>query len=95
MSSRKRMPSTSSNAGTSTFVTDEPRAVAVGFTSDALVVRLADGRSLSVPLAWLPRLQNASKKDRRAYELLDGGEEIRWPALDEDLSVPGLLGLPD
>jgi hypothetical protein len=67
----------------------------VAFTNDALVVRLADGRSLSVPLAWLPRLKNASKKERRAYELIDGGEEIRWPTLDEDLSVRGLLGLPD
>ena len=47
------------------------------FTDEALVVRLEDGRSLSVPLAWLPRLKNASKKDRRAYELLDDGEEIR------------------
>lgn len=58
-------------------------------------MRLKDGRSLSVPLAWLPRLKNASNKDRRAYELLDDGEEIHWPTLDEDLSVPGLLGLPD
>lgn len=59
------------------------------------MVRLEDGRSLSVPLAWLPRLLKASDKDRRAYELVDGGEEIRWQSLDEDLSVAGLLGLPD
>lgn len=65
------------------------------FTKHALIVRLEDGRSLSVPLSWLPRLKNASEKQRRAYELLDGGEEIRWESLDEDLSVAGLLGLPD
>jgi hypothetical protein len=67
----------------------------VDFTADALVVRLLDGRSLSVPLSWLPRLESATEVERRAFELVDGGEEIRWPALDEDLSVPGLLGLPD
>ena len=48
-----------------------------------------------MPLAWLPRLENASDQQRRAYELLDGGEEIRWEEIDEDLSVPGLMGLPD
>ena len=69
--------------------------MSITFTRAMLVVQLEDGRSLSVPLAWLPRLKNASRKDRQAYELLDDGEEIRWPTLDEDLSVPGLLGLPD
>jgi hypothetical protein len=48
-----------------------------------------------VPLAWLPRLKNASDQQRRAYDLLDGGEEIRWEEIDEDVSVPGLMGLPD
>lgn len=65
------------------------------FTADELVLRLQDGRSLSVPLSWLPRLKQASKQERQAYELIDDGEEIRWEALDEDLSVAGLLGLPD
>jgi len=67
----------------------------VEFTADELVLRLQDGRSLSVPLSWLPRLKQASKQERQAYELIDDGEEIRWEALDEDLSVAGLLGLPD
>jgi hypothetical protein len=79
----------------STSIAEEPRAVAVDFTAVALVVRLEDGRSLSVPLTRLPRLKQASSRQRRAYELVDDGEEIRWPALDEDLSVAGLLGLPD
>ena len=89
------MPRTSSSAGRSIFIAEVPRATGVDFTEDALVVRLEDGRSLSVPLAWLPRLKNAPDQERRAYELVDGGEEIRWDALDEDLSVAGLLGLPD
>ncbi len=89
------MPRISSSAGKSTFIAEVPRATRVDFAKDTLVVRLEDGRSLSVPLAWLPRLLNASDKGRRAYELVDGGEEIRWDALDEDLSVAGLLGLPD
>jgi len=95
MSSRRNTRRTSSNAGRSTFIVEEPRAAGVDFVDDALVVRLRDGRSVSVPLAWLPRLKKASRLERQNYELLDGGEEIRWPRLDEDLSVPGLLGLPD
>jgi hypothetical protein len=95
MSSRKNMPKNSLSAGRITFMAEVPRATGLDFTEDALVMRLEDGRSLSVPLAWLPRLKNASEKQRHAYELLDGGEEIRWEALDEDLSVAGLLGLPD
>jgi hypothetical protein len=59
-----------------------------------LVLKLEDGRAVSVPLEWLPRLKNASDAQRRAWELIDGGEEIRWEDLDEDLSVPVLLGLP-
>ena len=89
------MPKTSSTAGKSTFVAETPRATGIDFTDDALVVRLEDGRSLSVPLAWLPRLRNATDAARRDYELVDGGEEIHWESLDEDLSVAGLLGLPD
>lgn len=94
MSSRKSTPRTSSSAGKNTF-TAEPRAAGVDFTDDALIVRLEDGRRLFVPLDWLPCLKSASATDRSRYELIDGGEEIRWPTLDEDLSVPGLLGLPD
>ena len=89
------MPRTSYSAGTSTSAAREPRASNVGFTPEALVVTVTDGRTLSVPLAWLPRLSEASAEERAAWELIDGGEEIRWPALDEDLSVAGLLGLPD
>jgi hypothetical protein len=93
VSSRKSTPRTSSGAGTNTF-TAEPRAAGVDFTDDALIVRLEDGRRLSVPLDWLPRLKSASAKDRSRYELIDGGEEIRWPTLDEDSRSPASSACP-
>ncbi len=95
MSSRKSTQKSSSSAGRSTLIAEVPRATRVDFVDDALVLRLEDGRSVSAPLAWLPRLKNATDEERRAYQLVDGGEEIRWEGIDEDLSVAGLLGLPD
>lgn len=68
-----------------------PRAVDVRCTSDELVVALDDGRVLLVPLAWFPRLAGASPAQRAETELLGEGEGIRWPAVDEDVSVLGLL----
>ena len=69
----------------------EPRAVDVRVTDDALVVRLADGRELSVPLAWFPRLQAAPPAARQEWRLIGGGVGIHFPQVDEDLSVAGLL----
>lgn len=69
----------------------EPRAVDVCLTDDALVVRLADGRELSVPLAWFPKLQTATPAARAQWRLIGCGISIHWPDLDEDLSVAGLL----
>jgi hypothetical protein len=71
------------------------RAVDVTFTEDALVVRLKDGRVLSVPLAWFPRLREATRDERAKWRLIADGIGIRWPGLDEDISVAGLLGVPD
>ena len=71
------------------------RATDVTFADDALVVRLRDGRVLSVPLSWFPRLRNASSDERSRWEILGDGIGIHWPILDEDISVAGLLGLPD
>lgn len=71
----------------------EPRAVDVHCSDDVLHVRLADGRELSVPLEWLPRLRNASPGARAEYRLVGGGVGIHWPQLDEDLSVAGLLAV--
>lgn len=69
----------------------EPRAEHVQCTDDELVVVLTDGRTLSVPLAWFPRLVKASAQQRDQYELLGDGSGIHWPSLDEDISVLGLL----
>lgn len=71
------------------------RAVHVNFTEDALVVRLRDGRVLSVPLAWFPRLRDAPTEHRSNWQLIGDGIGLHWPELDEDISVAGLLGLPD
>lgn len=68
-----------------------PRAIAVACTDDELCVSLADGRTLTVPLAWFPRLAHASGSARADYELLGDGEGIHWPQVDEDISVAGLL----
>lgn len=76
---------------TSSAVDVVPRAMSVDCTDDELVVALSDGRTLSVPLAWFPRLLGAAAANRANWRLLGGGEGIRWEALDEDLSVRGLL----
>ena len=66
-------------------------AEAVRFSEDSLTVQLDDGRTLSVPLAWYPRLLNGTQGEREKYELIGDGEGIHWPDLDEDISVEGLL----
>ena len=68
-----------------------PRASEVHCSNDELVVSLIDGRCLSVPLLWFPRLASATPADRENYQLLGDGEGIHWPKLDEDISVAGLL----
>lgn len=73
---------------------DEPIATAVDFTDDLLVVTLEDGRILSVPLEWFPRLRDASEQNRRDWRFISKGYGSHWQALDEDISIPGLLGLP-
>jgi hypothetical protein len=69
----------------------EPQAIDIGMTDDELVVRLADGRTVSVPLIWFPRILYASAAERADFRIIGGGEYINWPALNEDLSVSGLL----
>ena len=68
-----------------------PRAVSAACSDDELRVSLSDGRWLSVPLAWFPRLAHASASARSNYELLGEGQGIHWPDIDEDISVAGLL----
>jgi hypothetical protein len=69
----------------------DARVEAVYFTRDSLVVDLKDGRSISVPLRWYPRLLNATTKQRAFWEICGGGYGIHWPEIDEDLSTEGLL----
>ena len=69
----------------------DARARDVQVSEDELTVLLADGRRVSVPLAWFPRLLHATAAQREKWELLGSGEGIHWPEIDEDLSVAGLL----
>ena len=71
------------------------RIVSVHVTEDTLVVDLADGRAVSVPLAWYPRLLHATPAQRDQWQIAGAGFGIHWPEIDEDLSVRGiLLGVP-
>ncbi|HRC84769.1 MAG TPA: DUF2442 domain-containing protein [Thermoanaerobaculia bacterium] len=63
----------------------------VTLTEDSLVVQLMDGRILSTPLAWFPRLLHGTAAQRANWQLAGGGYGIHWPDLDEDLSTEGLL----
>jgi len=76
---------------TNTVEATEPLASEVVVSEDELTVRLADGRRLSVPLVWFPRLLHASKEQRNRFELIGDGEGIHWEELDEDISIAGLL----
>ena len=69
----------------------EARAQRVVLTDDSLVVELVDGRTVSVPIAWYPRLSHANQAERTQWRLIGEGEGIHWPSLDEDISVDGLL----
>ena len=68
-----------------------PRALSVVVTDDSLTVDLVDGRTVSVPVSWYPRLSHASSSERDNWRLIGQGEGIHWPDLDEDISVEGLL----
>jgi hypothetical protein len=73
----------------------DPRATDISVTDDALLIHLACGRTVTLPLASFPRLLHASAADRANLRLIGDGEYINWPALDEDLSVAGLLRGPN
>lgn len=66
-------------------------ATAVRFGVDTFVVDLADGRSLTVPMAWYPRLLHGTLAERENWQLIGRGQGIHWPSLDEDLSIESLL----
>ena len=68
------------------------RIMGVEITDDSLVVSLADGRVVSVPLVWYPRLLHATPFQRNRWQIAGAGFGIHWPDIDEDLSVQGILG---
>jgi len=76
---------------TSTVDIQVPDAQDVTTTDNDLTVDLSDGRTISVPLLWYPRLSHASDDERSNWRLIGGGEGIRWEDLDEDISIEGLL----
>jgi hypothetical protein len=76
--------------GTLALGADE-RVASVEFSEDTLSVALMDGRTISVPLAWYPRLFNATASQRQNWQIAGGGYGIHWPEIDEDLSTEGLL----
>ncbi len=71
-----------------------PFAVAVACDGTTLRVSLADGREIAVPIAWFPTLQHATPEQQQQWQLIGRGEGIHWEAIDEDISVASLLGLP-
>lgn len=67
------------------------RVQAVIVTEDTLSVDLSDGRTISVPLVWYPRLLHGSVDERNNWRLIDGGQGIHWSSLDEDISIKNLI----
>lgn len=76
---------------TSTVRMEVSAATGIEVSDDSLTATLADGRVISVPLGWYPRLAHATPEERNHWELIAHGEHIHWPDLDEDLSVKSLL----
>ncbi len=76
---------------TSALETGAAGATAVTVTADTLTVELSDGRAVSVPLAWFPRLVHGSTAERANCRVVGRGGGVHWPDLDEDVSVEGLL----
>ena len=76
-------------------VSDAPRIVDVQVTDESIMARLADGRTISVPLAWSWRLSEASPEQHNHFELIGSGQGVHWPDVDEDISASGMLyGIP-
>ena len=75
----------------STVETQVPSAVQLRIDDDTLSVELSDGRTISAPLAWFPRLARGTVQERNTWRLTAGGRGVHWPELDEDVSVENLL----
>ena len=76
---------------TSVIKTSDARASEVWFDADMMHVRLLDGREISVPIEWFPRLRNASEEQCKKWRLIGKGVGIHWEDIDEDISVAALL----
>ncbi len=76
---------------TSMLKIESPAATGIKITDECLFAELADGRTISVPLKWFPRLVHATLEERENWDLSDDGTHIHWPDLDEDISVEGLI----
>jgi hypothetical protein len=74
-----------------TFVPNTALAKRLEFSADMMHVHFTDGRVLSVPIAWSPRLLHATVEQRENYEIGAGGRGLHWPDIDEDLSIAGLM----
>ena len=75
----------------SSVETQTPMAARLEVNEDTLSVELTDGRTISVPLAWYPRLLHGTVEERDRWRLIGNGHGIHWPSLDEDISVENLL----
>lgn len=69
----------------------EPRIISLDVSEDSITARLADGRTVSVPIVWSWRLSNATPRQRSNFEFIGNGEGVHWPEIDEDLSARGML----
>ncbi len=79
----------------STAIQTDARIVSVTVTEEAIIARIADGRMVSVPLAWSWRLSDATPQQRARWEIIGDGQGIHWPDVDEDISLEGMLrGVP-
>ena len=71
--------------------TTDPRITKIEVTDDEIMARLVDGRRVSVPLTWSWRLLEATPRQRRRFEIIGNGTGVRWPEIDEDISIDGML----
>jgi hypothetical protein len=79
----------------STVVNDMPRILHIQVADDSIIAQLADGRTISVPLAWSWRLSEATPEQRSNFEIIGSGLGVHWPDIDEDISATGMLyGVP-
>ena len=81
--------------GRHTVANSEPRIITLEIAEDSITAQLADGRTISVPLAWSWRLSDATQEQRDNFEIIRNGEGVHWPDIDEDISANGMLnGVP-